>query len=163
MNNTEIQNLIKEIIQNMNISVLNIDVLKEDNSQTTWYSVSVDQPHFFTSREGEALHSLNHLIRRIVETTTPQSPPQQGVEERHEGILIDIDGFHKKRVENVRAVAHMIAERARYFQSSVEVDPMSAFDRRIVHEYVSNSSDLKSESTGYGPTRRVVIKYIGKI
>ncbi|MCX6754988.1 MAG: hypothetical protein NT068_00405 [Candidatus Nomurabacteria bacterium] len=180
MNNTEIQNLIKEIIQNMNISVLNIDVLKENNSQTTWYSVSVDQPHFFTSREGEALHSLNHLIRRIVENssspdkercpedgevTPPRpsgTPPSQG-EKTVEGILIDIDGFHKKRVENVRAVAHMIAERARYFQSSVEVDPMSAFDRRIVHEYVSNSSDLKSESTGYGPTRRVVIKYIGNI
>lgn len=55
----------------------------------------------------------------------------------------------------------MMGERARYFKSSVEVDPMSAFERRVVHEFLSNASDLKTESMGFGPTRRVVIKYIG--
>ena len=57
----------------------------------------------------------------------------------------------------------MMSERARYFKSNVEVDPMSAFDRRVVHEFLSNMPDLKTESMGFGPTRRVVIKYIGEI
>ena len=57
----------------------------------------------------------------------------------------------------------MMAERARYFKSSVEVDPMPAFERRIVHEFLSNATDLKTESTGFGHTRRVVIKYVGGI
>ncbi len=78
-------------------------------------------------------------------------------------VLIDINGFQKKRVENIRAVAHMMGERARYFKSNIEVDPMSAFERRVVHEFLSGATDLKTESVGFGPTRRVVIKYIGGI
>ena len=57
----------------------------------------------------------------------------------------------------------MMSERARYFKSNIEVDPMSAFDRRIVHEFLSSATDLKTESTGTGYNRRVVIKYVGGI
>lgn len=160
MDKNSVQNLIKEILEKMNIAVSGIDILQEDNSKTTWYSVSVDAPHFFTHKEGEALHSLNHLVKRIVEGKNPKVSEN---EKEHEGIIIDIGGFQKKRVDNVKAIAHMIAERARYFKSSVEVDPMSAYDRRIVHEFLANATDLKTESTGFGPTRRVVIKYIGEI
>ncbi len=79
------------------------------------------------------------------------------------GLVIDINGFQKKRIEAVRAIAHMMGERARYFKSSMEVDPMPAFERRIVHEFLANATDLKTESTGVGRDRRVVIKYIGSI
>ena len=57
----------------------------------------------------------------------------------------------------------MMSERARYFKSNMEVDPMSAFERRVVHEFLSESSDLKTESMGIGRDRRVVIKYVGAI
>ena len=63
----------------------------------------------------------------------------------------------------MQATAHMMAERARYFKSNIEVDPMSAFERRIIHEFLSDATDLKTESMGEGPQRRVVIKYIGSI
>ncbi len=162
MNQTEIQKLIKELIENMAISVKEIVVSQEDNSKTAWYSVSVDNPYLFTSREGEALASLNHLVRRIIESKMP--PTEAGGEpSQYNPILIDIGDFQKKRVENIKAIAHMMAERARYFKSSVEIDPMSAFDRRIVHEFLSSATDLKTESSGFGPSRRAVIKYIGSI
>ena len=74
---------------------------------------------------------------------------------------MDINDFQKKRVENVRAIAHMMSERARYFKANIEVDPMSAFERRIVHEFLSDATDLTTESIGFGPSRRVVIKYKG--
>ncbi len=152
------------MIEKMEVSVKEVSVSQEDNSNTTWYSASISHPHLFTSREGEALSALNHLVRRIVEAKTPslqtEHSPLAGGEN---SILIDIGEFQKKRVDNIKAVAHMMAERARYFKSSIEVDPMSAFDRRIVHEFLSDATDLKTESTGYGPTRRVVIKYIGSI
>ena len=157
MKKNEVQNLIKDLIEKTNISVQNI-FISEENPQNTWFAVEVSEPHFFTSREGEALMALNHVVRKIIESKTP------GAEDNPEsGILIDINGFQKKRIENLRAIAHMMAERARYFKSSIEVDPMSAFDRRIVHEFLSNAPDLKTESTGIGPRRHVVIKYIGEL
>jgi|SRR3989344_3472043 len=154
MTKDEISNLIKDLVEKTKVSLNEITVTEEEGANT-WFSVEVSEPHFFTLHDGEALDALNHLVRRIIENKTP--------EKFGSGILIDINGFQKKRVENVRAVAHMMGERARYFKSNIEVDPMSAFERRVVHEFLSNAADLKTESVGFGPTRRVVIKYIGTI
>jgi spoIIIJ-associated protein len=153
MNKDEIQNLIKELIEKTTVK-LNAISVTEDNPQNIWVSVEVSEPHFFISREGEGLQALNHIVRRIMENRNPAFETS---------VLVDINGFQKKRVENIRAVAHMMSERARYFKSNIEVDPMSAFERRIVHEFLSEASDLKTESVGFGPSRRVVIKYVGTI
>ena len=170
MNKIEMQNLIKELIEKTTISVSRISVdedkpssFQSNEDKTTWFGVEVDQPHYFWERGGEALFAINHLARRMIEAKNPS--PTLGLGEKQEGlgILIDINGFQKKRIENIHAVAHMMAERARYFKSNIEVDPMPAFDRRIVHEFLSNATDLKTESQGEGLSRRVVIKYIGVI
>src|SRR3989338_11624054 len=159
MKKEEIQSLIKELIEKTGVVTTEV-VITEDGPHNTWFGVEVNEPHFFIGHDGEALYALNHLIRRIIETGKPL---KDGETETENNILIDINGFQKKRVENVRAVAHMMGERARYFKSSIEVDPMSAFERRIVHEFLSNATDLKTESVGFGPSRRVVIKYIGNL
>ena len=166
MNKMEIQNLIKELIEKTTVKLDKISI-SEENGANTWFSVETSEPHFFTGRDGEALFALNHLVRRIVEARNPakNSIENKTTAESPEnlGILIDINGYQKRRVENIRAIAHMMGERARYFKSNIEVDPMSAFERRIVHEFLANATDLKTESVGLGPTRRVVIKYIGAI
>lgn len=162
MNKAEIQNLIKELIEKTTISVNTISII-EENPKNMWFGVEVGEPHFFIGRDGEALHALNHIVRRIIEN---KLTPISGLETNSEfasGILVDINGFQKKRIDNVRAIAHMMSERARYFKSNIEVDPMSAFERRIVHEFLSDATDLKTESVGFGPSRRVVIKYIGSL
>lgn len=157
MDKSEIQKLIKELIEKTTVKLNEISVVSE-GPKSMWVSVEVDQPHFFISREGEGLQALNHLVHRIIENRVAPL-----VEEERSSILIDINGFQKKRVENIRAVAHMMSERARYFKSNIEIDPMSAFERRIVHEFLSDANDLKTESIGLGSSRRVVIKYIGAI
>lgn len=159
MKNEEIQNLIKELIEKVNIKTTDISIL-EDKGTNTWFSVQVDEPHFFIKQDGEALYALNHLVRRIIESKYPAMPPGADMKRREGSILIDINDFQKKRVDSVRAIAHMMGERARYFKSNVEIDPMSAFERRVIHEFFSDATDLKTESMGFGPTRRVVIKYI---
>ena len=149
MSKPETQNLIKELIEKTGVSVSEISIIED--SDKIWFKVEVAEPHFFISREGEGLHALNHLVRKMVETKMEEAAD----------ILIDINGFQKKRIEGVEAMAHMMAERARYFKSNVEVNPMSAFERRIVHEFLSKENDLETESVGFGPSRRVVIKYKG--
>lgn len=161
INKQDIENLIKDLIHKVNVKVNKVDV-SEDKGAKTWFSVEVSEPHFFINRDGEALHALNHLVRRILENKSLAEKDATGLN-FNENILIDINDFQKKRVESIRAVAHMMSERARYFKSSVEVDPMSSFDRRIVHEFLSDATDLKTESIGVGPGRRVVIKYIGTV
>ncbi len=163
MNKEEVQNLIKELVEKLTITINTIQVT-EDKGNTTWFSLEVNEPHFFLNKEGEALHALSHVVRRIIENKDMAGVQEESDGEKKKGsILIDINDFQKKRVEAIRAIAHMMGERARYFKSNIEVDPMSAFERRIVHEFLADTVDLKTESAGFGPSRRVVIKYIGEI
>ncbi len=168
MDKEQIQNLIKELIEKTGV-VLNTIAITEETPTNTWYSVEVAEPHLFIGRDAEALYALNHLVRRIIEgknnpslrPKSEHSPFAGG--EGSVSITIDINNFQKKRVDDVRAIAHMMSERARYFKSNIEIDPMSAFERRVVHEFLSEATDLKTESVGMGPTRRVVIKYVGTL
>ena len=141
MNNQEIQNLIKELVEKITIPVRDItfsETESTDRPGMTMFSVEVNEPHFFLGRDGEGLSALNHLVRRMIETKNPTLLPLPN-------ILVDVNGFQKKRIDNIHTIAHMMAERARYFKSSIEVDPMSAFERRIVHEFLANETDLKTE------------------
>ena len=162
MEKKEIQNLIKDLVEKTTVKLNEISVT-EDGPKNVWVSVQVGEPHFFISNEGEGLHALNHLVHRILEAKMPKDRKQEDEEPSGLGVIIDINGFQKKHIENIRAIAHMMSERARYFKSSIEVDPMSAFERRIVHEFLADATDLQTESTGTGRDRRVVIKYIGGI
>ncbi|MBU0998804.1 hypothetical protein KKG24_00630 [Patescibacteria group bacterium] len=168
MKKEEIQNLIKELIEKTTVKLNEISII-EDEPRNLWFSAEVSEPHFFTSHEGEGLRALSHLIHRILEAKTPpkldlgDSPKSNLGGQQGLGIIVDINGFQKKHIENIRAIAHMMSERARYFKSNIEVDPMSAFERRIVHEFLSEANDLKTESMGVGRDRRVVIKYTGTI
>jgi len=171
MEKQEIQNLIKDLLEKATIPVKEITVVEKEGtpgggSKTTWFSVEVNQPYHLIGRGGEALFALNHLVKKIIEakTITKNEDDTAKTESNNRtAILIDVNGFQEKRIENIHAIAHMMAERARYFKSNIEVDPMPAFERRIVHEFLAEAQDLKTESEGVGPSRRVVIKYIGSI
>ena len=55
-------------------------------------------------------------------------------------------------------MARMHAQRVRYFKKEVEMRPMNAYDRRIVHSVLQEYPDISTQSTGEGPDRRVVVK-----
>ena len=169
MNKNEILHLIRELIEKTTVNVAQISIAEEETiskggNEVVWIRAEVKEPHLFLDRGGEGLSALNHLVRKIVEMKMLSNAPQgEGEKENQFDIMVDINEFQKKKVENLRAVAHMMAERARYFKSNIEVDPMPAFDRRVIHEFLSGATDLKTESAGIGPTRRVIIKYIGEL
>ncbi|MBP7006571.1 MAG: hypothetical protein KBC44_00125 [Candidatus Pacebacteria bacterium] len=161
MNSNEILNLIREILSKLGLEDSNVAIQEETSlgkDNALWFAVESPSSYAFLGRGGEALFAFNHLVKKIVENKTKEEDRENLPE-----FIIDINGFQKKRIENLHAIAHMMAERARYFKSSVEIDPMPAFERRIVHEFLSNEQDLKTESEGTGPNRRVVIKYLGSI
>jgi spoIIIJ-associated protein len=149
------EDLIKSIIENIfthtACTISKMDISLEDGM--LWFMIETPDSRFMIGREGETLRSLNHLVRKMVEKSTET--------EEVSNIFIDINGYQKKRFDNLKNVAHMMAERAKYFKSNIEVEPMPANERRIIHMFLEKIPDIKTESEGYGPNRRVVIKYVG--
>lgn len=157
MEHETIKKLITEFIEKSGLHTGEILFTHDEDTNILWCSLSTTNPYSFTARGGEALSSLNHLVRKIIEKNIPEGQTLEL------SVLIDVNDFQKKRIDNIKAIAHMMAERARFFKSSIEVDPMPAFDRRIIHEFLSKAPDLETESKGEGRDRRVVIKYVSKI
>jgi spoIIIJ-associated protein len=154
MDQEYLKNLIKDILEKASFEVKDISI-DGDFEKNTILSLDFEKSHLFTGKDGEGLHSLNYIYKRILE--------KNNEEMLNKIVLLDINGFHKKHIDSIKAIAHMMAERARYFKSSVELEPMSSFDRRIVHEFLADASDIKTESVGEGRDRKVLVKYIGSI
>lgn len=152
MDKDKIKKTIEEIFDHMSCKIDSCEFSHEDDM--VWCSISTPDSRFVIGRDGETLRSFNHIVKKIIE--------KQISEEESRVLTIDINDYQKKRLDSLRATAHMLAERAKYFKSSVEVDPMSSFERRIIHTFVEKIPDVTTESVGVGPNRKVVIKYIGE-
>lgn len=150
MKQDQIKEIIEQIFTMTACTITKMEFSDEDGM--IWCMIDTPDSRFMIGREGETLRSLNHLVQKMLEKGNTEGVINN--------VFIDVNGYQKKRFDSLKSIAHMMAERARYFKSRIEVDPMPAYERRIIHMFLENVKDVTTESEGYGPNRRVVIKYV---
>ena len=72
-------------------------------------------------------------------------------------VTIDIEGYRKKREETLRALARRMAQKALRNRRSVMLEPMSAYERRIIHSEIQNIEGVSTNSIGSDNNRKIVI------
>jgi spoIIIJ-associated protein len=72
-------------------------------------------------------------------------------------VVVDVAGYRERRREVLVSRADRAAEQALSGNCSVELDPMSAQERRVVHEHLKERSGIETFSEGDEPQRRVVV------
>ena len=112
-------------------------------------TIRTNEAGLLIGEDGQRLEAINHLLRRVLEKMGPEDSTH---------VLVDVNDYHRKRYEELRDNARMGAQRVRYFKKEVELLPMNAFDRRIIHLTLQEYPDIATESIGVGKDRRVVIK-----
>jgi spoIIIJ-associated protein len=80
----------------------------------------------------------------------------RGIRERKR-VVVDAAGYRARREEVISERADRAAEKAISSGDEVELDPMSARERRIVHEHLKNRPEVETFSSGDDPHRRVVV------
>ena len=100
-------------------------------------------------RGGRTLAALEYLTNAVV--NKDESVP-------HVRVSVDVGGYKERRDERLRGVALKAAVRARKTGFAVELEPMSAAERRVVHMTLADDTAVESESSGEGKNRRVVVK-----
>ena len=143
-------NTLRTLLGHLGVIVTDIIYEKDERTTSSRYVVSTPDSAILIGEHGACLLALNHIMKRIIEQTN---------KELNESFFIDVNDYQKKRIEEIRAKAHILAERARYFKSSVEMDPMSSYERMIVHAVFGEVNDITTESTGMGRDRKVIIRY----
>jgi spoIIIJ-associated protein len=98
-------------------------------------------------RGGENLVALQQVVSAITSKKVGHSVH----------VAIDIEGYRRQREEQLKEMALRVASRVRATGHAVTLEPMLAYERRIVHLVVQSQQGLKTESVGIEPNRRVVI------
>jgi len=98
-------------------------------------------------RRGQTLDCLQYIVKLIVGHRTKVWRP----------IIIDVEGYKQRRSNALQALAWRMVEQVKAKGTPFVMEPMSAFDRRIIHLTLAKHPDVITESSGEGEARRVVI------
>ncbi|MBI4117999.1 MAG: hypothetical protein HY455_00435 [Parcubacteria group bacterium] len=154
MNQERAQKIVEDILSRLCVDWRFDGVKDLHDGAITKISIVTEEPHLLIGEEGKTLLAINHLMKKILERDE-----EEGARETM-SFMVDVNDHQEKRIEELKNKATIMAERARFFKSSIELEPMNPYERMIVHSFFSQTPDIKTESTGSGRERRVVMKFV---
>lgn len=98
-------------------------------------------------RRGETLRSLQFLLNTIVNRMAGRWPQ----------LVVDVGNYRQRRQESLESLARRMAEQVRATKRPMPLEPMQAYDRRIIHMALREDETVYTESTGEGESRRIII------
>ncbi len=99
-------------------------------------------------RRGQTLDALQEITRTAV---------QRRLRSRAR-LLVDVEGYRARRRSSLAEYAKQIAERAKDRGTEIELEPMTAYERKVVHDAVGEVEGATSFSEGEEPNRKVVVR-----
>ncbi len=102
-------------------------------------------------KHGSTIDALQHLAARSTFV---------GDHERKR-VVVDAGGYREKRAQALQREADRAVEDALSFKRAVELEPMTAQERKVVHDYLSERVDVQTHSEGDEPDRRLVVTPVG--
>jgi spoIIIJ-associated protein len=139
-----LEELLDEIAEGLQ---LDADISVEEADGALIGTLEGEDLGLFIGRHGQTIDAVQHLAQRIVFPGGP-SPTR---------VVIDADGYRERRARLLREEADDAAEEALRLKGPVELDPMPASERRIVHEHLRDRGDVRTHSEGEEPERFLVI------
>ena len=125
----------------------NINYSVEKKSNRLEISLSGDDAGFLIGYRGETMYAFQSIISTIA---------NKGIDEKIR-VWLDIEGYKEKRERTLQDLANRIARTVERTRKSVTLEPMQAYERKIIHSVLQDSKTVKTESIGEEPRRRVVI------
>jgi spoIIIJ-associated protein len=143
-----LEELLEEVAEGLG---LDVDIEVQEDEEVLRGSLRGEDVGLFIGRRGQTIDAVQHLAQRIV---FPEGPSSVRV-------VVDADGYRERRVETLQAEAERAAEEAHGSSRPVELEPMPASERRIVHEYLRERGGVETHSEGDEPERRLVVSPLG--
>lgn len=138
---------LKDILESMGIKS-KMEIRTIDEGREIHFSVETNENALLIGREGRTLLAIQFMLRNYLHMFV----------EGHMIISLDIGSYHANRKRQLEILATKTAKEVVQTDIAVKLDPMNAFDRRIVHAKLSDWRDVITESEGEGENRALIIK-----
>lgn len=128
---------------------INIDYTANIETNTVILNINGEKMGVVIGKHGQTLDAIQHLVNIVV---------NNGEEDRVK-VRIDSENYREKRNKTLESLAKSVAQTVRKTHKDVELDPMSSYERRIIHSCLQKEKCIETASIGYDKERHVVVKY----
>ncbi len=119
----------------------------EDVEKAVVLDIRGDDLGILIGRRGQTLACLQYLLRLMVASRIKTFVP----------LIVDVNGYRQRRYKTLQTLAQRTAEQVVANRMPSALEPMPAFERRIIHMTLSNHPEVTTQSIGFGEARKVVV------
>jgi spoIIIJ-associated protein len=137
--------VLEEILKLLHFE-LKVTAFFEDGAITL--DVEKDMTNILIGKRGETLDALQYLVNRIINKDTNEDKRR---------VVVDIGGYRMRKNKSLVLLAKKTSSKVKACGRPISITPMNSHDRRIIHITLEKDKDVRTESFGEGPLKRVVV------
>jgi len=135
-----------ELLNNMGIETQLETSIRDEQIKIKMYS---DKNSILIGKNGQTLTAIQTILRQMVFNELDAYPY----------ILLDVENYKEKKISNIERTAKRIAREVSKTKIDATMEDMNSYERRIVHNVLTNYKHVTTISKGEEPNRHVVISY----
>lgn len=139
-----VKNFLDKLITDLKVEV-NYEISKDDRGLDI--SMNGEDIAFLIGYRGETLYAMQNILSSVASKT----------QEDRIRVILDIEGYKAKREKTLQDLAEKMAQRVIRTKKSVTLEPMKAYERKIIHSKLQDNEKVSTKSVGEEPRRKVVI------
>lgn len=111
-------------------------------------TITGDKVSHLIGYKGKTIESFQSLLNAMLQRENEESAK----------VFVEVNDYKKRKEEKLKNLANKMANNVIRFRKPIRLEPMSAYERLIIHTELAKRDDVETESQGEEPRRRVVIK-----
>ena len=141
---TEIDRFLKEFVEKLNNGT---DYKTEIKDKCLYVDINGENVGNLIGYRGEALYALENILKAMANKTS----------ENRVIVRLDIENYKEKRIKTLQDVANKKARIVEKTGKMITLEPMQAYERKIIHSFLQENPKVETRSIGQEPKRRIVI------
>jgi spoIIIJ-associated protein len=145
-----------QLLALMNLTAtVNTEGLEIDGESNCWLNIdgsglTSNQKQQFIGDKGEGIDAIQYLANTILNLDAVSESPNS--------FVVELDGYRLKRNQELATLTTEAIEQVRSTGEETEISGLSSAERKQIHSLLEDTVDLKSESRGQEPDRRLIIR-----
>ncbi len=138
----------KYLKQIMDYLDLDVTIEKTVVDQHVTFDLAGEKIAILIGKRGKTLNALQYLAHLVLNKQSDE----------FYAVTVDAEGYRQRREEVLIDLAHKMAEKALYLNRKVILEPMPAYERKIIHSTLQERDDVTTYSDGIEPHRAIIIE-----
>ena len=128
---------------------LSVQIEKLTTKDKITFQVHGEDLGILIGKHGQTLDAIQYLTNLVANKEV----------RRRCQIVVDVENYRSRREETLIQLAHRLGAKVRRTRQKIALEPMNAFERKIIHVALQNEKHIKTDSEGQEPYRHIVIYY----